>query len=233
MQQIAVIDDDPEVIDLLTKWLNDIIPNCKIHPFSELDTALSGLISTDFDLVISDVDLGSGSDKFGGVKIAKALDTRRTPLLVISGFTVQEGVFRALDAWDYLQKPIDEGDFKTEVNRALVYRKGLTNTAEQTSEGGFLLVPDLKINRRSRETVQWKGHRLHLSMSKIDIVEALAKHAGTPVNHKDLFEFIVSGKNISNLRVKMSEIRDEFKTVDPEFNRIQPVPMNGYLWQID
>ena len=134
MQQIAVIDDDPEVIDLLTKWLNDIIPNCKIHPFSELDTALSGLISTDFDLVISDVDLGSGSDKFGGVKIAKALDTRRTPLLVISGFTVQEGVFRALDAWDYLQKPIDEGDFKTEVNRALVYRKGLTNTAEQTSE---------------------------------------------------------------------------------------------------
>ena len=221
MQQIAVIDDDPEVIDLLTKWLNDIIPNCKIHPFSELDTALSGLISTDFDLVISDVDLGSGSDKFGGVKIAKALDTRRTPLLVISGFTVQEGVFRALDAWDYLQKPIDEGDFKTEVNRALVYRKGLTNTAEQTSEGGFLLVPDLKINRRSRETVQWKGHRLHLSMSKIDIVEALAKHAGTPVNHKDLFEFIVSGKNISNLRVKMSEIRDEFKTVDPdvEFRR--------------
>jgi DNA-binding response OmpR family regulator len=233
MQQIAVIDDDPEVIDLLTKWLNDIIPDCKVHPFSELDKALLGIANTDFDLVVSDVDLGSGSDKFGGVKIAKALDTRRTPLLVISGFTVQEGVFHALDAWDYLQKPIDEADFKTEVKRALMYRKGLTNIVEQTSDGGFLLVPDLKINRRSREAVQWKGHRLHLSMSKIDIVEALVKRAGTAVNHKDLFEFIVSGKNISNLRVKMSEIRDEFKTVDASFDRIHPVPMNGYLWRID
>ncbi|WP_421955261.1 response regulator transcription factor [Polaromonas sp.] len=233
MQQIAVIDDDPEVIGLLTKWLDDIIPDCKVHPFSQLEKALLGIANTDFDLVVSDVDLGSGSDKYGGVKIAKALDTRRTPLLVISGFTVQEGVFRALDAWDYLQKPIDEADFKTEVKRALVYRKGLTNTAERTSESGFLLVPDLIINRRSRETVQWKGHRLQLSMSKIDIVEALAKRAGTPVNHKDLFEFIASGKNISNLRVKMSEIRDEFRSVDAGFDRIHPVPMNGYLWRID
>lgn len=126
MQQIAVIDDDPEVIDLLMKWLNDIIPDCQVTPFSELEPALTGIATTDFDLVVSDVDLGSGSDKFGGVKIAKALDTRRSPLLVISGYSVQEGVFRALGAWDYLQKPISEGDFKTEVKRALMYRRGLT-----------------------------------------------------------------------------------------------------------
>lgn len=233
MQQIAVIDDDPEVIDLLTKWLNDIIPDCQVTPFSELEPALAGIAATDFDLVVSDVDLGSGSDKFGGVKIAKALDTRRSPLLVISGYTVQEGVFRALGAWDYLQKPISEGDFKTEVKRALMYRRGLTDTATQAAEGEFPLVPELKINRRTREPVQWKGQRIHLSMSKIDIVETLAKRAGTAVNHKELFEFIASGKNVRNLRVKVSEIRDEFKTVDEDFDRIQPVVMNGYLWRVN
>ncbi|MFC6282578.1 MULTISPECIES: response regulator transcription factor [Polaromonas] len=233
MQHIAVIDDDPEVIDLLTKWLNDIISDCKVHPFTELEKALDGIATTDFDLVVSDVDMGSGSDKFGGVKIAKALDTRRTPLLVISGFSVQEGVFQALDAWDYLQKPIDEPDFKTEVKRALTYRKGLTGATEQVSDGSFPLVPELKINRRSRQAVQWKGERLHLPMSKIDIVEALAQRAGMPVKYKELFEFIASGKNIGNLRVRMSEIRDEFRTVEKDFDRIQAVPMNGYLWRTD
>lgn len=148
--------------------------------------------------------------------------------------TVEEGVFKALDAWDYLQKPVDESDFKSEVKRALTFRRALTDTdAVHESEGDFAKVPDLKINRRGRNNIQWKGHPLRMSMSKIDIVEALARNAGTAVNHKQLYEFIVSGKNLRNLRVKVSEIRDEFRSVDPEFDQIQAVVMNGYLWQLD
>lgn len=233
MLRIAVIDDDPEVIDLLTKWLNDIVRDCQVTPFSELEPALTGISTTDFDLVVSDVDLGSGSDKFGGVKIAKALDTRRSPLLVISGYSVQEGVFRALGAWDYLQKPISEGDFKTEVKRALFYRRGLTETDAKVQDGVYPLVPELTINRGTRAPVLWKGQRIALSMSKIDIVDALARDAGTVVNHKRLFDFIASGKNVRNLRVKVSEIRNEFSSVDPDFDRIQPVVMNGYLWRVN
>jgi len=234
MQQIAVVDDDPLVIELLTRWLKETVHDCQISSFSELEPALRAIDDTDFDLVVSDVDLGTGSDKFGGVKIAKALDTRRTPLLVITGFTVVEGVFKALDAWDYLQKPVDESDFKSEVKRALTFRRALTDTdAPHESDGDFPKVPDLKINRRGRNNIQWKGHSLRMSMSKIDIVEALARNAGTAVNHKQLYEFIVSGKNLRNLRVKVSEIRDEFRSVDSEFDQIQAVVMNGYLWQLD
>ncbi len=234
MQQIAVVDDDPLVIELLTRWLKETIHDCQISSFSELEPALRAIDDTDFDLVVSDVDLGTGSDKFGGVKIAKALDTRRTPLLVITGFTVEEGVFKALDAWDYLQKPVDESDFKSEVRRALTFRRALTDTdSVHESDGDFPKVPDLKINRRGRNNIQWKGRPLRMSMSKIDIVEALARNAGTAVNHKQLYEFIVSGKNLRNLRVKVSEIRDEFRSVDPDFDQIQAVVMNGYLWQLD
>ena len=173
MQQIAVVDDDPLVIELLTRWLKETVHDCQISSFSELEPSLRAIDDTDFDLVVSDVDLGTGSDKFGGVKIAKALDTRRTPLLVITGFTVEEGVFKALDAWDYLQKPVDESDFKSEVRRALTFRRALTDTdSAHDSDGDFPKVPDLKINRRGRNNIQWKGHPLRMSMSKIDIVEA-------------------------------------------------------------
>ena len=85
MQKIALIDDEADVIDLLCAWLNEAVPDCQIHPFTALEPALAAIAETDFDLVISDVELGPGSDKYGGVKIAKALDTRKTPLLVVRG----------------------------------------------------------------------------------------------------------------------------------------------------
>jgi DNA-binding response OmpR family regulator len=231
MLHIAIIDDDPEVVDLLVKWLADIVPDHTPHRFLDLAPALEAIASNDFDLVISDVELGDG-DKYGGVKIAKALDMSRTPLLVISGYSVHEGVFKALDAWDFLEKPLQEPDFKNEVKRALVYRKGLTDTSA-LPEGRFERVPDLVINRRSRRGVQWKGDRIHLPMSKIDIVEALASRAGSIVSHKDLFEFLPSGKNKRNLRVAISEIRDEFRTVDEDFDNIKPVVMSGYMWRTE
>lgn len=233
MPKIAVVDDDPVVIDLLKGWLNEILPNCEVVEYFDLKSALVGIEATDFDLVVSDVDLGSGSDKFGGVQIAAALDTSRSPLLVVTGFTVQEGVFRALGAWDYLQKPISEADFKREVRRALVYRRGLTDAATGDTSTEFPLVPDLQVSRHARDPIHWKGHRIHLPMSKIDIVVELAKRAGTVVTHKELFEHIVSGKNLANLRVKISEIREEFRSVDPTFESIQPVVVSGYLWRVD
>ena len=42
----------------------------------------------------------------------------------------------------------------------------------------------------------------------------------------------LSGKNIGNLRNHMSELRREFKEVDPTFDRIQIVAMIGYKWVI-
>jgi DNA-binding response OmpR family regulator len=219
-------------VDLLTKWLSDILPDYKPYPFLALEPALDAIANNDFDLVVSDVELGDGSDKYGGVKIAKALDMSRTPLLVISGYAIHEGVFRALEAWEFLEKPIGESDFKGEVKRALVYRKGLTETATSMPEGRFERVPDLLISQRGSKRVQWKGHRLHLPMSKIDIVEMLAERAGNVVTFKELFDVLPSGKNKSNLRVAISKIRDEFRVVDEDFDQIKPVVMSGYVWEV-
>jgi DNA-binding response OmpR family regulator len=233
MPKVAVIDDDPVVIELLTKLLREAVTNCEVTPYADLESALDGIASDDYDLVISDVDLGNGADKYGGVQIAKALDTTRSPLLVVSGYTVQVGVFRALGAWDYLQKPVSEVEFKTVVKRALVYRRGMIESDSAPAEAGFPLVPELKVDTRSRTALVWKGQKIHLAMSKIDIVTALARRAGNAVSKKELFDCIASGKNDRNLRVKISEIREEFKSVDEDFDCIQPVVMNGYLWRVD
>jgi DNA-binding response OmpR family regulator len=236
MAQIAVIDDDPEVVQLLTGWLKEIVPGDHVSPLLDLESALSAISNTDFDLVVADVDLGPGADKFGGVKIARALDTRRIPLLVVSGspeYEVQHGVFKALDAWDYLQKPISRVDFELQVRRAIAFRRGASDPANFAIDGEFHLVPDLKITRKTRSPVQWKAKTVRLSMSQIEVVETLAKNAGQTVKHAVLYEAIASGKNIENLRVKISAIRDEFRAVDPQFDRIKAIQFVGYQWRVD
>ena len=237
MHRIAVIDDHEPVNNMLVELLHEVLPGCMVDQFYESETALKAIDESDYDLVVSDVDLGPGSDKYGGVKIAKALDTKRIPLLVISGspeYAVQQAVFRALDAWDYLQKPIAEADFSVQVRRAIAFRQ--TATSSQTAgpiSGVFPLVPELVIRRGERKPVQWRTKNLSLSMSQIDIVEHLASRAGQVVSFDDLYKFIASGKNRENLRVKISEIRAEFKSEDDGFDRIKGVPLAGYVWRTD
>jgi DNA-binding response OmpR family regulator len=232
---IAVIDDHQEVIHLLAGWLQELLPSVKVHTYQTLDAALAALATTEFDLVVADVDLGPGSDRFGGARIARALDTQQTPLLVVSGSTdveLQAGFFDALDAWDYLQKPVSRLDFEREVRRAIAFRRGSGSGAVRI-EGTFARVPDLKITRRTGCPVEWKGKTVRMPMSKIDIVEMLARSAGEVVLHDALIECIPTGRNKENLRVKISEIREVFEAEDPEFDRIVTVPLKGYLWRVD
>lgn len=234
MPRIAVIDDHAEVVTLLTDWLEQLLPGAKISPFSTLQPALDAIDTCDFDLVIADIDLGPGNDKFGGVRIAKALNTQSTPLLVISGTVgeTQKGYFKALDAWDTLEKPVDRPDFETLVRRAIAYRRGMSEVAA-TPAGEFPRVPNLKITRQRGRPVEWKGKTIRLQMSQIDLVEVLAKAAGETVTHATLFGHIPSGKNLDNLRQKISEIRAGFEGEDPAFDRIVTVPLKGYSWRID
>jgi DNA-binding response OmpR family regulator len=235
MTRIAVIDDHPEVIRLLSDWLEQLLGDVQIHPCQTLSAALEAISKQAFDLVVADVDLGEGAERFGGVRIARALDTKQTPLLVVSGSTdveLQAGIFNALDAWDYLQKPVSRPDFEREVQRAIGFRRGMAAPVI-SSEGSFPLVPDLKITRRSGRPMEWKGKVVRMPMSKIDIVETLARNAGQVVAHSTLIDCIATGRNKENLRVKISEIRDAFEVEDGNFDRIETVPFKGYKWRID
>lgn len=240
MYQIAVIEDDEEVNNMFATMLRDILPGCDVRQFFDFGTASNAIWdhASTFDLVVSDVDLGPGTDRFGGLKIARALDTKKIPLLIVSGapeFEFQRGMFRAMDAWDYLQKPVAAADFETQVRRAMAFRDTLKGEplggAKKESEIRFPSVPDLIINRRARTPVTWKGTKVHMSMSSIDIVEELANKADTAVSFVVLFEYLASGKNKENLRVKISGIREAFREVDTDFDCIAPVPMTGYLWR--
>lgn len=234
--KIAIIEDSVPTNDEFKTFLLDIWPNCHVEQFVNFETASAALSSTTYDLIVSDIDLGPGSDKFGGMKIAKALHSKNTPLLIVSGSPQPElnrNIFRALDAWDYLQKPVTGADFRNQVKRAIAYR--LTQTHPETkSNSSTTLVgdPDLVIDLHSRVKVTWKGDRVHLPMTQVRLVETLVRHVNTPAKYDELYEQIDSGRNKENLRVHIGAIRTAFREVDSTFDQIRSVTMIGYLWRV-
>ena len=234
--RFAVIEDIPEHNNLFTRYLKNHWSDCVVKQLYDYPSAANAIDSSEFDVVVSDVMLGPGADRMGGVRIAKALDSKRTPLLIVSALKKSEiysEVFEALGAWDYLEKPVVESDFLMQAELAVEYRRGqLQQTKLSGMQGGALVDPDLRIDFSSRIQVTWKMKRVHLTMTQTRIVEILSQSPNVPVRYEDMFAKIESGQNIENLRVHIMGIRIAFREVDPDFEKILSVTMFGYVWQI-
>lgn len=231
MLRIAVIEDHQATNDEFRAFLIELWPDCRVEQYLTFEQAIAGVKSIDFDLIVSDIDLGEGTDRYGGMKIAKALDSQRTPFLVVSGSPqpeLQRDIFRALDAWDYLQKPVTAADFAIQARRAIAFRLAQTKNDEPEVRAG---VVDLVIDLTDREMVKWKGQRVVLSMTQIRLVQKMIENLNQVVPYAAFFGNIESGRNKENLRVHIAGIRDAFKDVDPGFKKIGTTMMIGYSWR--
>lgn len=237
MFDVAIVEDDSPTSDAFKASLLKSWPTCRVQQFYDFTTASAALEANNFDLVISDIDLGSGSDKYGGIKIAKILHARQIPLLIVSGISQPElhrDIFRALDAWDYLQKPVSETDFTNQVTRAITFRQAIVDNEPQSSQRSEPNPdPDLVINLHDLDRVKWKGQRVNLSLTQTRILETLLLHVNEMVTYEDLFKQIATGKTIANLRVHIGQIRSALKDADPDYvDRLQNMPMIGYSWRV-
>ncbi len=231
MLKFAIIEDLETTNDEFKSFLKRIWPDSEIFQYMTFDSAIEGIGLHDFDLIVSDIELGGGTDRYGGFKIAKALDSQRTPFLVVSGTAqpeMQREIFRALDAWDYLQKPVSEADFATQARRAVAFR-----LAQQNSGSDWKIeisAGDLVIDTSQREMVKWNGKRVNLSMTQIRLLQLLVATVNETVPYDKFFEQIDSGRNKENLRVHIREIRHAFEDIDLNFKHIKTKYMIGYYW---
>lgn len=234
MYRIAIVEDDKSTNDIFLALLRNRWPDCNVDQFLDFESANDGLTKNQYDLVISDIDLGPGSDRYGGAKISKLLHAKQTPLLIVSGLPqpdLHRELFKALDAWDYLQKPVTESDFINQVSRAITFSQA--RQREPSSAGASSSAtadPNLLVDLRSRTPVTWKGERVSLSITQIRILQTLIERANQGVPFAALFDQIDSGRNKENLRVHIGAIRREFAAVDPLFDSLKNVPMLGYMW---
>jgi len=113
---ILIIDDDEQVRNLLTEALSE---GNECTGVGSAEAALSVLANTEFDLVVSDINMGGIS----GLDLVP-LVLRRTPDTVVVMISGQQSIDFAIDAmrvgaFDYITKPLDLRLVETAVQRAI------------------------------------------------------------------------------------------------------------------
>src|SRR5438270_4606319 len=116
---ILVVDDEPEIRNLLRDFLLDEY-DCATA--SSAEEALSGLAGAEFDLVLSDIQMGGMS---GLEMIPHVLE--RSPdavVVMVSGMQTIESAVEAMrvGAFDYVIKPFDLEHVEIAVSRTLELR---------------------------------------------------------------------------------------------------------------
>lgn len=114
--RILVVDDEPEIRDVLCELLS---LDYECAPASSAEEALTMLRGSPFNLIISDIMMGGMS---GLEMIPHVLaDSPETVVLMISGVQTIESAIKALraGAFDYIMKPFDLRQVEMAVRRAL------------------------------------------------------------------------------------------------------------------
>lgn len=120
MANILIIDDDPEIRLILTKYLNEI--NHMPMVVETLSDGLDAVKSVNFELIFLDVNLpdGDGLDALPVIKNGAS----EPEVIIITEEGNTKGAKMAFDngVWDYILKPFSKNEIKLQVQRSLEFR---------------------------------------------------------------------------------------------------------------
>lgn len=224
MLKVAVIEDDMPTSKQLRDWIVAARPGIAVDQWFDRDAAEAAIAREDYALITLDIELGR--ERHAGVAIINAINKtgRGTPVLVVSAMpaALYRSIMKALDAWDYLQKTaFEEADFVETFLEIL--RAGRPRERGDDIE-------ELSLDPLRQNTPLWRGQRVNLPLTAQRILAALYQHRGQAVSYDQLFRVVKSGRNRDNIRKHISTIREAFRELDPEFDRIENIPMRGFRW---
>ena len=176
------------------------------------------------------LDIELGRERHAGVAIINAINksARGTPVLVVSAMpaTIYRSIMKALDAWDYLQKTtFSEADFIDTFLQIL-------RTAGDRSHGkpGLPTNGELSLDPLRQGSPLWGGQRVNLPLTAQRVLDALYQKRGQVVSYEELFQVVKIGRTRDNIRKHISTIRDAFRELDEDFDRIENIPLRGFCW---
>ncbi|MBE5858280.1 MAG: response regulator transcription factor [Lachnospiraceae bacterium] len=218
MKKILTIDDEPEILSLIRRSLqNEYEVDTCLRPAEELPKSLDV-----YDLIISDV-MMPGED---GYRIVERIRSEVTcPILFLTAKNMESDVIYGLSvgADDYLQKPFSVAELRARI-AAHLRRENRENT-KIIKEGDVWFYLDEKV-------INVKGEPCKLTKSEYDIALFLARNHGRIFSKEQIYEQIYGyekegndtaiTEHVKNLRKKLMNL-----STDP----IETVWGIGYKWK--
>lgn len=182
MKKVLVIEDDNDIVDLLTIHLKDL--DCDVEVANDGNQGLRKALEEEYELLILDIML-PGID---GNSIAQKLRAYEiyTPILMLTAKTEEVDKVLGLEsgADDYITKPFGVREFIARV-KAIFRRMEQDTKWNNQMDARYLSFGDLEIDLEKRK-VSLQGERIDLTLKEFDLLVLLASNPGRSYNRGQL-----------------------------------------------
>lgn len=222
---ILVVDDDPEIRRLLSRFLAE--QGFRVAAAGSRADFDERMAEGQFDLVILDVMLPDGS----GLDICRGLRSRNPGICIILVTALKEEVDRIvgleLGADDYIGKPFSPRELVARI-RAVLRRAGETAPPDGAREcyrfAGYIADPT------GRTVISASGQSLDLTGAEFQLLQALLDRPGRILSREQLLD-LTQGREVSvvdrSIDVLISRIRRKFRDAGDE-DIVKTVRNGGY-----
>jgi len=219
---IAMIEDDSELADVLTQYLSTF--NINVTNYEDPFIGLSAIALNKFDLIILDLTL-PGLD---GLEVCQELLKKHDIPIIISSARsdiTDKVTALQLGADDYLPKPYDPRELEIRIKTIL--RR--VNKSKQTNT---LTLNKTFIYDEEKKTISKNDIALKLTPAEYEILALFISREGFVISREDIFDNVTylnsDMENSSSLSVIINRIRHKIEDENNENKFLQTIRGMGY-----
>jgi two-component system alkaline phosphatase synthesis response regulator PhoP len=181
MRRVLVVEDDPDIVELLTHYLQT--DGWTVTVAGDGRSALERLHKDGFELLILDLQIPrvDGLAVCSAVRADERIKDLPVVMLTARADETDRIVGLEMGADDYVVKPFSPKELLARI-RALFRRVG-----RSTSASSALAFAELRIDRE-RHTTQWAGHAVQLTAKEFALLVALVEAGGRVLSRQQLLE---------------------------------------------
>ncbi len=224
MTHILLIDDDTELVSLLSEYL--IQDGFSVTTASDGAVGVAEAISGHFAIIVLDVMM----PRLNGLEVLRSIRRESTlPVLMLTarGDDTDRITGLELGADDYVTKPCTPRELSARLRAIL--RRTMPGAApgrsvEPLTCGQLTMWPE---QRRA----EWMSDPLRLTSTEFNVLELLLRHAGHPVSKADLSEHALGrpiARHDRSVDVHVSSVRRKLGLLADGRSRIHAVHRHGY-----
>lgn len=230
--KILVVDDDPRICRLLTRYLGQ--EGYGVSTASNGEGMRQRVAAEQPDLVILDLVL-PGED---GLTLAQELRSQSDMAIVMltgKSDIVDKVVGLELGADDYVTKPFDERELLARV-RSVLRRRAFENHQRSQvtgSQGSIARFDGWQLDLKAHKLTSPTGDNIHLTSHEFQLLTALITRCNRALRRDEIFD-LVAGRNWSpydrSIDVLMGKLRRKIEDDPKNPTLIQTIRGVGYMF---
>lgn len=185
MKKVLIVEDDPEIVNLLEIHLNDL--SCEVIKAMDGKVGLEKALSINPDLIILDISL----PEMDGIEVCRQVRGQsNVPIIMLTAKSEEIDRVLGLEmgADDYITKPFSVREFIARV-KAVFRRTSQSSEKSAVQTDTTLSFDDLSIDIEMRKVIV-RGEKVELSPKEFELLVLMASHPGKSYSRSDLLKLI-------------------------------------------